>query len=179
MYSYSVIPDNCHNFFEFINELPLADIYKTTLQNSLVLEVNINPGKSVWEVVIRVKDLLPSDICRVIEQELVQKCNLQKVKISQTVAELNTYLKNSQTSFLKEITKDNPGIRTVLADAKWEISKNTLVFELNGSLAVQMLNERKLGQLISAHILAKLGLEYFTPDYLAALDNCSSAATEK
>lgn len=158
MSDYCIIPDNCHNFWSFIDNLPLTDEYKEIIKNGRVAKVQIDTKRGTWAIFLTVSQKLPGQMLQQIEKYLCKACNLSSVNFVQEVKELQTYLQRDWEEFIDKIAESNQAVRQFLLPAHHEFDGQTLTIDVVSHLSVEMLKERDVDQTIKKIVKQEFGI---------------------
>lgn len=197
MNSFCILPNDCRQFWAFIDDLPLSDEYKRIIKTSTINKVDVDTASMSWNIFINISKPLPETVFSTIATYLSSRCGLSRVIFTTKLKNLESYLTNSWDDFVTQVGGDNLTIRFLLKNAKWDFNGKALTIETSGDLSAEMMNERgipetiknfcqrEFGRLCEVNLTAtEVGVPAFceadlmTPEYIEAL-NESTVPKEK
>ncbi|MDF2570951.1 MAG: polC, partial [Sporomusa sp.] len=157
MPTYCVIPENCHSFFQFVDELPVDPDNRRLLKTAQVNKVEINPSVGSWIIHISAAESVPEQVLGVAAEHLCQKCGLSKVVFNQQIKDLQQYLLQNWSQFVGQVVDGHHATRHLLLNASWVYDKGMLTIETVGDLSTAILTERGMEQAIKSFIIKEFG----------------------
>lgn len=153
MSSYCVIPDNCQNFFQFVETLPLDALNRQVLKTAQVKQVKVNPVAKTWMIEITVAKPVSEHAMAIAAEYLCQQCGLRAVVFNQQTNDVKQYLKDNWEQFVEEITQGHYATKHLLLKAVWSYDEARLSIETVGGLSTDILTERGIEQAIKDFLL--------------------------
>ncbi|WP_371371220.1 PolC-type DNA polymerase III [Sporomusa aerivorans] len=157
MPSYCVIPENCQNFFQFVEQLPLDAGSRGVLRAARVNKVEINPDDKIWRIEITTTESVSDQALTIAAQHLCRQCGLAKVKFNLSVKDITVYLTENWPQFVEHITQGHYGTKHLLLGALWSYAEDTLTIETAGGLSTAILTERGIERAIHEFIRQEFG----------------------
>lgn len=200
MYNYCVIPEDCRQFWWFVDSLPLNNVYKETLKSAKVIRVNVSTEPPMWEIVIKVNYVIPGDVLKTVSEYLCNKCSLKKVIFHQINFDITKYLTQNWASFCSLIAGQNPTVKHILQTADWNFIDNILILNVIGEISVEILKAQEIDEKIILFLQQafddNISLRFnsvqadeavcveedlYTPEYVAALNEivCEESKQDK
>lgn len=193
MYNYCVIPDSHQNFLSFISELTVNPKEKEFLAQCKITKVEVNTQLNTWDIFINAPQKIPETILSSAEKKFCKDCGLAAVSFIQQETTLEDFLIDDWESFVKTISAETPSVKFLLQNANRFFENNALTIEIAGGLSSEILSThgvldkmknylyQRFGRhcdiqctTISADELLVCEEDLLTPEYLEALNDCST-----
>lgn len=197
MHSYCLIPQNCQQFWNFVDNLPLATEHKLILKNSTITKVQVNVEKVSWEICLRLPKKLPKSIFDITAQQLCKNCGLKQVTFVPKAGDMLSYLQDEWANFIDNVA-ENKATKLLLKNANWSLTNGVLTIETVSDFSAEILSSQGVVKNIKSFMLQEfneicevnittvstepqicLEEDLLTPEYIEALTNVSDATEEK
>lgn len=199
MSDYCIIPDNCHNFWCFVDELPLPAEHKELLKDGRVAKVQVDTKLGTWSIFMHVTRQVPGHLLQQVEKYLCKSCSLTDVKFFQEVKELSAYLQEEWGDFTEKVAEGNQAVKQFLLHAQHHFDGQVLTIDAVGNLSLEILKERDVDRTIKNILQQEFGRtcqvnfinsmpepeefcnqeDLMTPEYVEALSGSSTKPEKK
>jgi DNA polymerase-3 subunit alpha (Gram-positive type) len=154
MNKYCIIPDNCQNFWSFVDKLAVPKEHKSLLQHCKISRVDVDIQTSSWVVYVDVPKPVPAELFHLASMALCEFCGLVQVNFIPNIKDLRQFLAEHWQQFVNLIAGSNQTIVSVLGNASWNFDGHTLTIETSGELSSEMLISRGVAKRVQ-HILLR------------------------
>lgn len=157
MQKYCIIPREGNDFWQLVRGLPLAEDEKRFLQQCMIKHVEISLRDTSWEILLQTQNRLPQQLLDTAADHIAKKCKIRQVVFYQDVVDLESSIEKIWSKILKVSADGNPTVTHLLMKAKRHFDGNTLIIEVYGVLAEEILQAHSVIRMMKKAIKDLLG----------------------